>query len=156
MAWSNLEDGWQRLSVPHRLLLVAYGMFGVSLAGPWVRGEPFMNGFMGAPEEPARVILGVEAVWPLALVGLAGLVFLFGFDAPRYRRLSQLVVWGLAGLAALAFPVWGDFLCFMCEAREVLWGVSVFQAAATAGLLLSIAGLDLPGDLPGGSSKRAR
>lgn len=124
------------------MLLVAYAGVGLSMSAPWVRGEPFLNGFMGSPEKPARVIYGIEAVGPLALVALAGLLAVFLVRSQTLRSWTQMGLWAFFSLIALGFEAWGGFLCFLCENREVLWGPAAFQASAVLGLVLATMAID--------------
>lgn len=133
----GVQRAWERLSLAQRLATVPYAVLALSALAPWVRGEPFMNGFMGAEEQPPAVSYGWEAAWPVFAVALIGLLVLAIVRNPRTRRLAHLGVWAVLGLAALSPSVWTEYLCFLCENREILWGVDLFRAGAVAGLSLA-------------------
>lgn len=130
----GVQRAWERLSLPERLLTACYALLALSALAPWVQGEPFMNGFMGAEEQPPTVFYGWEAAGPLFAVALVGLLALLLVRHPRVRRLAQLGAWAILGLAALSATVWTEYLCLLCEDREVLWGVDLFRGGAIAGL----------------------
>jgi fucose 4-O-acetylase-like acetyltransferase len=130
---------WEQAGRLQRLLLVPYTLLAISLATPWVRGRPFFDGFWGSSKRPLVVQRGYEAATTLLLLALLGLLVFAILRTSRTRRWAQLGVWTLVAIPALAWNDWAWLLCFMCEDRELLWGVGLYKVAALAGLAVALA-----------------